>query len=242
MTVKGGSSPACAACKYQRRKCSSECILAPYFPASQHKVFQNVHRLYGVRKIMNLLKDLPTDELREDAMISIKYESDMRAKFPVNGCTFVISKLEKQYLQAAQELKYVHEQLKHYKDQFLNCQIADPVGVLQFGVTSNNCIDGQFSDSDTNEQMDFMMMNSNHPNYIQFYEFGNVNNSNNTNNNNVVLGLDTIPTSCDLENNDNHHTSVPIQAPLVDLGVFNNHQEREASQQCEDRYVLQSIG
>ncbi|RVW35523.1 LOB domain-containing protein 27 [Vitis vinifera] len=45
MTLKGGTSQACAACKYQRRKCSSECPLAPYFPPDQPKMFANAHRL-----------------------------------------------------------------------------------------------------------------------------------------------------------------------------------------------------
>ncbi|KAE8672560.1 hypothetical protein F3Y22_tig00111837pilonHSYRG00296 [Hibiscus syriacus] len=37
MTLKGGATSACTACKYQRRKCIPECLLAPYFPADQTK-------------------------------------------------------------------------------------------------------------------------------------------------------------------------------------------------------------
>ncbi|CAL1406364.1 unnamed protein product [Linum trigynum] len=47
MTLKGGTSHACAACKYQRRKCTSECQLAPYFPSNKSEMFRNAHKLFG---------------------------------------------------------------------------------------------------------------------------------------------------------------------------------------------------
>ncbi|KAF3443182.1 hypothetical protein FNV43_RR12863 [Rhamnella rubrinervis] len=84
MTIKGGTSQACAACKYQRRRCSKECALAPYFPAEKAKEFQNAHRLFGVRNIMNILKQVPPQQ-KEDAMTSIIFESDMRAQYPIRG-------------------------------------------------------------------------------------------------------------------------------------------------------------
>ncbi|KAI5665600.1 hypothetical protein M9H77_15453 [Catharanthus roseus] len=120
MTVKGGTSPACAACKYQRRRCSSECILAPYFPANQTKAFQNAHRLFGVSNIMKILKQLSTEEQREEAMKSIKYEADMRERYPVYGCAGIICQLRQQLRQAIEELHYVYEQLGIYREQQFN--------------------------------------------------------------------------------------------------------------------------
>jgi hypothetical protein len=34
----------CAACRYLRRKCTEECIFAPYFPQSEKENFVSVHR------------------------------------------------------------------------------------------------------------------------------------------------------------------------------------------------------
>ncbi|CAK9151378.1 unnamed protein product, partial [Ilex paraguariensis] len=111
MTVKGGTSQACAACKYQRRRCSPECALAPYFPANHPKMFQNAHRLYGVCNIMKILRQSNDDEQKEEAMKSIIYESNMREKFPVHGCCGIIRQLHYQLRQAIEELQYVHAQL-----------------------------------------------------------------------------------------------------------------------------------
>ncbi|XWS60630.1 hypothetical protein CRYUN_Cryun07bG0051800 [Craigia yunnanensis] len=77
MTLKGGTTSACAACKYQRRKCIPECRLAPYFPADQTKVFQNAHKLFGVSNIVKILKSLDPTQHAE-AMRSIKYQANVR--------------------------------------------------------------------------------------------------------------------------------------------------------------------
>ncbi|KAL3526480.1 hypothetical protein ACH5RR_011136 [Cinchona calisaya] len=144
MTVKGGTSPACAACKYQRRKCSSECILAPYFPANQHKAFQNAHRLFGVSNIMKILKQLNTSEQKEEAMKSIKYESDMRERYPVYGCAGIICQLRQQLRLAIEELHYVYSQLSPYREHFLNNQQLgsashySPHSQLQLGINNNS--------------------------------------------------------------------------------------------------------
>ncbi|XP_057766885.1 LOB domain-containing protein 6-like [Salvia miltiorrhiza] len=117
MTVKGGSTPACAACKYQRRKCSPTCPLAPYFPANQPKMFQNVHRLFGVSNVTKTLDALKTKEQREDAMRSIIYEADMRERFPVDGCSGVIAQLTHQLRLARDELDYVRATIAACREQ-----------------------------------------------------------------------------------------------------------------------------
>ncbi|KAJ8750154.1 hypothetical protein K2173_014069 [Erythroxylum novogranatense] len=116
MTIKGGTSQACAVCKYQRRRCKKDCPLAPYFPADQQKVFQDAHRLFGVSNIMKILKEVHPDE-HDEAMKSIKFESEMRAKFPVHGCLGVIWHLRLQELQIVEELRYVKAWLAFYRDQ-----------------------------------------------------------------------------------------------------------------------------
>ncbi|KAJ4828405.1 hypothetical protein Tsubulata_027358 [Turnera subulata] len=115
MTIKGGAHQACAVCKYQRRRCTKECPLAPYFPADQQKVFQNAHRLFGVKNITNILRQVP-DTLKEEAMRSIKYQSDMRARFPVHGCLGIVCQLQMQLQQTIEEFRYVNAQLAMYRD------------------------------------------------------------------------------------------------------------------------------
>ncbi|GAB4832173.1 hypothetical protein Ancab_006190 [Ancistrocladus abbreviatus] len=107
MTGKGGTIQACAACKYQRRGCSPDCALAPYFPADQPQLFQDVHRLFGVSKILRMLKQLSDDDQKDEAMKSIIYESEMRRRFPVHGCLGIIWKLKEQ-------IKQSQEVLDHY--------------------------------------------------------------------------------------------------------------------------------
>ncbi|KAL3617996.1 hypothetical protein CASFOL_038317 [Castilleja foliolosa] len=116
MTLKSGTGQACAACKYQRRRCTPECLLAPFFPADQHKMFQNVHKLFGVKNIQNLLKELSPDQ-KPMAMKSIKFHAAMRDKHPVYGCLFEIQQLTYQVQMAEEELQAVLQQLAYYRQQ-----------------------------------------------------------------------------------------------------------------------------
>ncbi|KAK9735753.1 hypothetical protein RND81_04G225200 [Saponaria officinalis] len=107
MTQKGASSQACAACKYQRRRCHPDCPLAPYFPGDKPKTFQNAHKLFGVSNIMKILKHVKDDE-KDEAMKSIIYEADIRQRFPVHGCSLVIFRLREQVRQCQEELHRVN--------------------------------------------------------------------------------------------------------------------------------------
>ncbi|GFP80105.1 LOB domain-containing protein 27 [Phtheirospermum japonicum] len=116
MTLKSGTGQACAACKYQRRRCTPECLLAPFFPADQPKMFQYVHRLFGVKNIQNLLKELSPDQ-KPMAMKSIKFHAAMRDKYPVYGCLVEIQQLTYQIQMAEEELQAVLQQLVYYRQQ-----------------------------------------------------------------------------------------------------------------------------
>lgn len=145
MTIKGGISQACAACKYQRRKCAEDCPLAQYFPADQPKSFQNVHRLFGVCNIMKILRQVPPAQ-HEEAMRSVKYESDMRARFPVMGCLGIIRQLQFQLQQVSQEFHYMQTQLAICKDRGQQYQQNplehpaeySPSSQLQLGIATAN--------------------------------------------------------------------------------------------------------
>ncbi|CAK9184753.1 unnamed protein product [Ilex paraguariensis] len=136
MTLKGGTSQACAACKYQRRKCTPDCPLAPYFPPDQPKTFQNAHRLFGVKNISKILKHLdPTQKM--EAMRSIIFQSDVRDKYPVYGCWGMICQLQYQILQSQEELQAVHAQLAFYRQQQqqeMSSAPNDSMSQLQLGM------------------------------------------------------------------------------------------------------------
>ncbi|KAF8378374.1 hypothetical protein HHK36_029713 [Tetracentron sinense] len=141
MTVKGGTSQACAACKYQRRKCSADCPLAPYFPPDKPKMFQNAHRLFGVSNILKILNQLNPSQQME-AMRSIVFQADIREKFPTHGCCGIIYQLNYQLRQTEEELHAVNTKLAICRQQY-NHQIPPPTlhspsSQLQLGMTSAN--------------------------------------------------------------------------------------------------------
>ncbi|GFP97672.1 LOB domain-containing protein 27 [Phtheirospermum japonicum] len=116
MTLKTGTGQACAACKHQRRRCTPECLLAPFFPADQPKAFQSVHRLFGVKHVQNLLKELAPHE-KAMAINSIKFHAAMRERHPVYGCLVEIQHLAYQIQLAEDELQLVLQQLAHYRQR-----------------------------------------------------------------------------------------------------------------------------
>ncbi|KAK1311840.1 LOB domain-containing protein 27 [Acorus calamus] len=52
------NNQSCAACKFQRRKCTADCPLAPYFPAENQRDFNHAHRLFGVANVLKITKNL----------------------------------------------------------------------------------------------------------------------------------------------------------------------------------------
>ncbi|KAJ6760578.1 LOB DOMAIN-CONTAINING PROTEIN 4-RELATED [Salix purpurea] len=145
MTLKGGTSQACASCKYQRRKCSSECPLAPYFPPDQPKMFQNAHKLFGVRKILKILENLESHQ-QEEAMRSIIYQANIRDRFPVHGCWGIICKLHFQIRQVEEELHAVLAHLEMYRQQQIAALTKDVTSQLELGMAPPQpCLAQQYS-------------------------------------------------------------------------------------------------
>ncbi|XP_074575992.1 LOB domain-containing protein 25-like [Curcuma longa] len=91
--MSSSSSP-CAACKLLRRKCTQECIFAPYFPAEHPEKFASVHRVFGASNVGKLLKEVAPGR-REDAVASLAYEAEARIHDPVHGCVAHICLLQR---------------------------------------------------------------------------------------------------------------------------------------------------
>ncbi|XP_062195264.1 LOB domain-containing protein 20-like [Phragmites australis] len=134
----GSTNQACAACKYQRRKCNPDCPLAPYFPADQQRRFLNAHRLFGVSNILKTLRRL-RPELCPEAMGTLIYQAEMRAQDPVGGCYRFILSLERQLEIETAELSAVLHHLALYRQAADATAIQPPPGgMANLDVTSSN--------------------------------------------------------------------------------------------------------
>ncbi|XP_050230734.1 LOB domain-containing protein 22 [Mercurialis annua] len=109
-TTTTTTTQACAACKYQRRKCAPDCILAPYFPHDRQRQFLNAHKLFGVSNITKIIKNLNQPD-KDEAMRTIIFQSDVRANDPVGGCYRIIRELQRQIEFHKAELDLVLHQL-----------------------------------------------------------------------------------------------------------------------------------
>lgn len=110
--MSSSNSP-CAACKFLRRKCTQECVFAPYFPPDQPQKFANVHKVFGASNVAKLLNDLNAAQ-REDAVNSLAYEADARLRDPVYGCVGLISILQHRLKQVQHDLINAKKELANY--------------------------------------------------------------------------------------------------------------------------------
>nr|XP_043620266.1 LOB domain-containing protein 24-like [Erigeron canadensis] len=100
----------CAACKYFRRRCSSDCIFAPYFPANNPQRFVCVHRIYGANNIGKMFEGFP-EQLRGNAIECLCYEAKCRIQDPVYGCVSIISWLHREIHLAQTQLAKAQAQI-----------------------------------------------------------------------------------------------------------------------------------
>ncbi|KAI8007517.1 LOB domain-containing protein 24 [Camellia lanceoleosa] len=104
------NSTRCAACKSLRRRCSQDCVLAPYFQANNPERFSCVHKIYGASNVTKLLEQLPVD-LRANAVDSMVFEASSRIQDPVYGCTQIIFQLRQQIIQTQYEIAQIQAQI-----------------------------------------------------------------------------------------------------------------------------------
>uniref|UniRef100_A0A7N0UBE4 LOB domain-containing protein n=1 Tax=Kalanchoe fedtschenkoi TaxID=63787 RepID=A0A7N0UBE4_KALFE len=107
------SNSPCAACKFQRRKCTPECIFAPYFPPEDPQKFVNVHKVFGGSNVSKILSDLNPAQ-REDAAKSLAFEAEARLRDPIYGCVGFISYLQQRLKQIQVDLTNARKELSSY--------------------------------------------------------------------------------------------------------------------------------
>ncbi|KAK9734506.1 hypothetical protein RND81_04G144100 [Saponaria officinalis] len=172
---------ACAACKYQRRKCAPDCVLAPYFPHDRQRQFLNAHKLFGVSNITKIIRNLSPQD-KDIAMHTIMFQSDVRAKDPVGGCYRIIRDLHHQIEYCKVELDLVFQQLaickaqayqqQHNQLMSINHQVVVPPlphqafqGVAEEGNIGDNGHNNNNGSNDVNNNDD-----DNEENYRHYHE------------------------------------------------------------------------
>ncbi|KZV24298.1 LOB domain-containing protein 6 [Dorcoceras hygrometricum] len=159
MASSSNSSP-CAACKFLRRKCLSQCVFAPYFPPDQQQKFTSVHKVFGASNVTKLLQELHPSQ-REDAVNSLAYEAEMRLRDPVYGCVGVISLLQHQLRQLQVDLTFAKSELSKYQNHltgFLH-QHPQKINIFEGGMTAPKDFQHQFFPSIPHLQQQHAVIN-----------------------------------------------------------------------------------
>ncbi|XP_059455197.1 LOB domain-containing protein 24-like [Corylus avellana] len=132
-------SPRCAACKYLRRRCPSDCIFSLYFPPNDPQRFACVHRIYGASNVAKILQQLPPN-LRAQAADTLYFEAHYRIQDPVYGCVGIISQLYQQIHNAESELAKTQAEIA-----FLNCNPQEEVQPIEANYSNfNNLLPNQY--------------------------------------------------------------------------------------------------
>ncbi|XP_022986958.1 LOB domain-containing protein 12-like [Cucurbita maxima] len=120
------SSP-CASCKLLRRRCTKDCIFAPYFPPNDPLKFAIVHKIFGTSNVRKMLQKISVDQ-RANTVNSIVYEANARMRDPVYGWVGIISFLQNQVFQ-------LEMQLAEAQAEILSFQMQQPVAPMTFSTT-----------------------------------------------------------------------------------------------------------
>ncbi|XVE69458.1 hypothetical protein DITRI_Ditri09bG0153700 [Diplodiscus trichospermus] len=127
------SSSSCAACKLLKRRCSPNCIFAPYFRSDESKKFAKVHKVFGASNVSKILIEVP-EEQREDTVNSLAYEAEARLRDPVYGCIGAIALLQRKMIELQHDLALARARLARYAatSAAISCA-ADRVGMGPLG-------------------------------------------------------------------------------------------------------------
>lgn len=106
------SSSSCAACKLLKRRCTPNCLFAPYFHSNECKKFAKVHKVFGASNVSKILIEVP-EKQREDTVNSLAYEAEARLRDPVYGCIGAIALLQRKMMELQHDLDIAKDRLAH---------------------------------------------------------------------------------------------------------------------------------
>ncbi|OMP08492.1 hypothetical protein COLO4_06429 [Corchorus olitorius] len=140
------SSSSCAACKLLKRRCTPNCIFAPYFRSDEPKKFAKVHKVFGASNVSKILIEVP-EEQREDTVNSLAYEAEARLRDPVYGCIGAIALLQRRMIELQHDLALARARLARYAATSTSPAIItnDRLSMAPFGEFPAAC--GGFIDS-----------------------------------------------------------------------------------------------
>lgn len=107
------SSTSCAACRLQKRRCTSNCIFAPHFRSDDPLKFAQVHKVFGASNVSKILSEVPQEQ-RDDTANSLAYEAEARLRDPVYGCMRTIALLQRKRVELQHDLMLARARLAHY--------------------------------------------------------------------------------------------------------------------------------
>ncbi|XP_048434770.1 LOB domain-containing protein 22-like [Pyrus x bretschneideri] len=112
------NSKACAACKYQRRKCNQTCELAAYFPASRFVEFVNAQHMFGMSNIEKIIATVEPEQ-RPAAAETILFEGNIWRNNPSVGCLgvtrFVLERVD--FYEKELEFPRITAEMKKYEER-----------------------------------------------------------------------------------------------------------------------------
>ncbi|XWS56763.1 hypothetical protein CRYUN_Cryun09bG0113300 [Craigia yunnanensis] len=126
------SSSSCSACKLLKRRCSPNCIFAPYFRSDEPKKFAKVHKVFGASNVSKILIEVP-EEQREDTVNSLAYEAEARLRDPVYGCIGAIALLQRKMIELQHDLALARARLARYAATSSAISSTDRVSMGPFG-------------------------------------------------------------------------------------------------------------
>lgn len=118
------SSSSCAACKFLKRKCTTNCQYAPYFRSDEAKKFAKVHKVFGASNVSKILNEVAEDQ-REDTVNSLVYEAEVRLRDPVYGCIGAIALLQHKMVELQHDLILARARLASYLDHHPSSSFLD---------------------------------------------------------------------------------------------------------------------
>ncbi|XP_011010203.1 PREDICTED: LOB domain-containing protein 1-like [Populus euphratica] len=106
----------CAACRMLRRRCDSNCILAPYFPGDEAEKFFGVHKVFGASNVIRMIQ-MVEESKKEDAVKAIIYEARSRLRDPVYGSAGTIFHLQRMVEELKMQVESMRAQVVQLQEQ-----------------------------------------------------------------------------------------------------------------------------
>lgn len=138
----------CAACSYQQRGCSPQCLLAPLFPPNKRDEFEVVARVFTAHNVIKLIESAkPQQVIATESLIK---EAEARIDDPVRGLTGTVHDLSRRIEDLRTDLLLAKQQNQLYrrrnnlrnKSSSANKDTSSPVAAVSSRILQQLAISG----------------------------------------------------------------------------------------------------